>query len=518
MSAPAQIDWSKYAAPSGVTTAPQIDFSKYENVQAGQSNTNQPPAKTETPGVLAQTWQGIKNLASIPSGLYHAATDPATDQEKEDLLADVKKRNAAGEKIPEDIAINPSQATVVVHRMLTKPGDVLNARSDDELAKAKELWDSGEHFKAANLSTSGAVDKVLSYIPLVGPLVAGEAQKAESGRPIEAAVETAGMGAIEKAPEIAKMAKDTLPAASDIVNGGWRKIGNPMGLASTGQELLTQGISPRTSMSNWKPSVERAAGDLKAFDAQSKINSVQDLHEAIPEIKQKIWSEEIEPALQRQASRPVDMQPVADKVRAQISDEMKTFDEGNADKLETLAKKLEGARDVTSANKLLKYINGNLESYFQKFPAARKANLMNNPETAGWEAARSELRNQFLGTLEDAGETGVRDARLRYGAFDTLQDAVERRVNVADRAKPMSLGRIIGLAGAIPTGGLSVLAGELSNYLNKSDVLIRRGIAALPDTSVRTTPFPGAAGQGSEQMPLSNLFNIPNSTQRAGGQ
>ncbi len=139
------------------------------------------------------------------------------------------------------------------------------------------------------------------------------------------------------------------------------------------------------------------------------------------------------------------MQPVADAVRAQISDEMKTFDETNANKLETLATKLEDARDVTSANKLLKYVNGQLESYFQKFPAARRANLMNNPETAGWEAARAELRNQFLSTLEDAGETGVRDARLRYGAFDTLQDAVERRVNVADRAKPMSLGRIVGV-------------------------------------------------------------------------
>lgn len=82
--------------------------------------------------------------------------------------------------------------------------------------------------------------------------------------------------------------------------------------------------------------------------------------------------------------------------------------------------------------------------------------------------------------MENAGETGVRDARLRYGAFDTLQDAVERRVNVADRAKPMSLGRIVGLAGAAPTGGLSVLAGELSNYLNKPDVLVRRGVSKLP--------------------------------------
>lgn len=287
-----------------------------------------------------------------------------------------------------------------------------------------------------------------------------------------------------------------LDAAPGVIREGWRKIGNPMGLASTGEELLTQGISPRTSLTNFKPSLERAAGDLKAYDIQSPIKNVQDLNDAIPEIKQKIWSEEVEPALQRQATLPVNMKPVAEAVRAQISDEMRTFDEGNAEKLDTLADKLESAKDVTSANKLLKYANGQLESYFQKFPAARRANLMNNPETAGWEAARAELRNQFLGTLEDAGETGVRDARLRYGAFDTLQDAVERRVNVADRAKPMSMNRIVGLAAAPFTGGTSIVLGELGHYLNKPDVLIRRGIGKLEAPPIRTTPFEGASGEG----------------------
>jgi len=269
-------------------------------------------------------------------------------------------------------------------------------------------------------------------------------------------------------------------AGGDAIRSGWRKIGNPMGLASTGEELLTQGISPRTSMTNFAPSLQRAAGDLKAFDADSPIQSVEDLNDAIPEIKQKIWNQEVAPALARQAGKPVNMKPVADAVRAQISDEMRTFDEPNAEKLDKLADKLDSTKDVTSANNLLKYINGQLESYFQKFPAARKANLMNNPETAGWEAARAELRNQFLSTLEANGETGVRDARLRYGALDTLQDAVERRVNVAARAKPMSLGRIVGLAAAPGTGGTSIVLGELSNYLNKPDVLVRRGIALLP--------------------------------------
>ena len=201
------------------------------------------------------------------------------------------------------------------------------------------------------------------------------------------------------------------------------------------------------------------------------------------------------------------MKPVADAVRGQISDEMREFDSGNADKLDAFAAKLEGARDVTSANSLLKYVNGQLESYFQKFPAARKANLMNNPETAGWEAARAELRNQFLSTLEGAGENGVRDARLRYGAMDTLQDAVERRVNVADRAKPMSMGRMLGLLGAVKTGGVSLAAGELSNYLNKPDVLVSRGINKLdvPTPSSASGPTASAPSRTAVPQPITGL-------------
>jgi hypothetical protein len=493
------IDWSNYQKDSAT---PSIDFTKYEGGAAV-------PPKDET-GV----WAGIKrNTVGMVSGLYHAFSDPATPEEKSQLLEKIRKENANGENIPEELATNPSTATLALHRIISNPSDLLGQKSDKELKAAKELWDKGEHWKGANLAASGATDKALSAVPVVGPAINQTAERAEKGDVSGAVTDVGAAVLASKAPEIVKGVAEKAP---DIVRGGWRKIGNPMGLASTGQELLTQGISPRTSLLNFKPSLERAAGDLKAYDAQSPIKNVQDLHDAIPEIKQKIWSEEVEPALQRQAGKPVNMKPVADAVRGQISDEMRTFDEGNAEALDKLADKLDSAKDVKSANSLLKYVNGKLETYFQKFPAARKANLMNNPETAGWEAARAELRNQFLGTLEDAGETGVRDARMRYGAMDTLQDAVERRVNVADRAKPMPLSRIVGLAAAVPTGGLSVVAGEIANYLNKPDVLIRRGISKLPEpTPIRTTPFASTAeggnfayrvrSQGEEGIPIGGV-------------
>ncbi len=408
--------------------------------------------------------------------------------------------------------ISPIAAVKGAAQLTSHPIDTLKNDAD---ARTKIYDDAESAFKKGNY-TEGAAHLLHAAIPFLGPQMDAAANDFMQGKIASGLGSSVGMGLALAGPK-AVAETGAIPAAAsgsaEAIRSGWRKIGNPMGLASSGEEMLKQGISPRTSMSGFDASLQRAAGDLKAYDAQSPIQNVHDLNDAIPEIKQKIWSEEVEPALQRQAKQPVEMQPVADAVRAQISDEMKEFDEGNAEKLESFAKKLETARDVTSANKLLKYANGQLESYFQKFPAARRANLMNNPETAGWEAARAELRNQFLDTLEKNGETGVRDARLRYGAFDTLQDAVERRVNVADRAKPMSLARIVGTVGGVAAGGIggagAVAAGELANYLNRPDTLIKRGIANL-GTPIRTNPFNIQPASG---IPLAAGTSVANSMQ-----
>jgi hypothetical protein len=269
-----------------------------------------------------------------------------------------------------------------------------------------------------------------------------------------------------------------------------RKIGGePFGIGVTGEELLKKGVSPRAQATGYdaamaRPGVQRA---LVEHNAENPIRSAADLNEAIPLMKEKIWKEQVEPALERQAQRPVDMHPAADAVRKTISPEMQKFEPAHAEELNKLADNLEGSLTIEAANRLLTYANGKLESYFVKYPSARRANLMNNPETAGWESARRAIREQFLNTLEQAGEKQVREARQDYGGLETLGKEVERRVNVADRQKPMSLSRILGYVGALPTGGLSVAAGELANHLNKPDVLISRGISRLKPPAA--TPF-----------------------------
>ena len=151
----------------------------------------------------------------MATGLYHAFTDPATSQEKADLLQDIRAKNAQGLDYPEDLAKNPSQATLVVHRLLTNPGELLNAKSDQELDAAKDLWDSGEHWKGASLSVSGAVDKVLSALPFAGPALNSTAERAESGDVSGAATDVAAALAVSKAGEIAR----ATPIVGKVIKG-----------------------------------------------------------------------------------------------------------------------------------------------------------------------------------------------------------------------------------------------------------------------------------------------------------
>jgi hypothetical protein len=298
-----------------------------------------------------------------------------------------------------------------------------------------------------------------------------------------------------------KEAPETADKPSSVLMPAIKKVGEPFHIGMSGEDLLKKGVSPRAQATGWddamaRPGVQRA---IQESHAASPIKSAADLDEAIPQMKDKIWSEKVDPALERQAKRPVDMKPAADAVRKQITPEVKEFDEGHAKELDSLAEKLEGSRDIEGANRLLKYVNGKLESYFSKYPSARRANLANNPDVAGWESARRAIRDQFLDTLEKAGETQVRDARQDYGGLETIGKEVERRVNVADRSKPWSLSRILGWSSAPMTGPIGPIMGEVATHLNKPDVMIRRGVGRLkPEAETPfTPPKPFTPTQGS---------------------
>jgi hypothetical protein len=133
-------------------------------------------------GVLASV---KRNTVGAIEGIYHALTDPATDQEKADLLKKVqdenKRQGNESDHVPESLATNPSRATLALHRILDAPAQELSDKANKEEEVATDLLKNHKYWKGGNLYLSGLVDKGLSYVPLVGPAINKIAERAEHG-------------------------------------------------------------------------------------------------------------------------------------------------------------------------------------------------------------------------------------------------------------------------------------------------------------------------------------------------
>jgi len=313
----------------------------------------------------------------------------------------------------------------------------------------------------------------------------------------------------EKGGELAN--RTLLRPGAQLLGRATKAAGEPFGIGVPGEELLKKGVSPRASAVGWDRAVERAQQDLGNYHKFNPIESVSDLNEAIPKIQQGIMDGEVKPVVAKHANEPLApdrMARVSQAVRDSVGPFAQEFDPTAAEAAKDLANKMTRVRtigDLMGGQRggLLGYINAKLDSYFAKYPSARGTDLMRNPETAMWEAARRSLREEALDHLEQAGETGIREARQRWGALEEIQKEVERRVNVAERQKPIGLYRMLGAITALPTAGVGLALGETANYLNKPDVLVRRGLSRMGSPATANTPK--LLGRPQSPVPLALL-------------
>src|SRR5262245_3969807 len=142
------IDFSDLGGKPVPSSGP-IDFSDLGGKPVAASTGQNNPPET---GV----WAGVKrNTIGLVQGLYNAFTQPATDEEKQQLLRKVKEANAQGDDIPESLATNPSRATLAYHRLIDAPADYLEAKGSNERAAARDLMGHGEIWKGTNTYLSG---------------------------------------------------------------------------------------------------------------------------------------------------------------------------------------------------------------------------------------------------------------------------------------------------------------------------------------------------------------------------
>ena len=173
---PAALPQPKEWTPAGATPV-------YANAPTAQQK--QQPGFWDT-GIAG----GIKrNTYDMAAGLYHAFFDERyTAREGSTTTEDAEQNAKSGtvdpkdpNHVPEDLAINPSRATLAYHRLIDAPADQLNAKADDELAAARELWDNKHRWTGFNASMSAGADKFLANVPMVGPMVEGIANRMENG-------------------------------------------------------------------------------------------------------------------------------------------------------------------------------------------------------------------------------------------------------------------------------------------------------------------------------------------------
>jgi hypothetical protein len=423
-----------------------------------------------TPGnVLKNAYQGAKELAgSTAKGAYDLAfgeANPETGQ-LEHGVGGLVGLNTKGEFAP------LQRASALGKEYITDP-----ARA--EIEKAKEENAQGHTLGAIGHGAAAAV-------PVLGPWASSLGEQAGTGDVGGAAGKVAGqVGLGELAAKAPGIAKAGLKATG----------GAGLGLGLESEDLLTKGVRPRARAQGWQeaigsPGVQRA---IKEYDAATPIQNIEDFHDAIGPMKQKLWDDKVQPALDRQGPRPVtEMGKAATAVRDAITPQMREFDPAGVANLETLAGKLDKSRTVSEASDLQKYANAQLESYFGKYPAARRSAMNANPEIIGWETARRAIREQLNETLEDAGDTQAAEARQDYGHLTTIEKELERKVNPNERKAPVDLARTLGLIGAIPSHGVSIAAGELVHRMNDPNRLLRRGIAKLnpPPEAPFTPPAP----------------------------
>lgn len=371
--------------------------------------------------------------------------------------------------------------------------------------QSEELTRRGEEDEARKQAGYSPAYRAAAQLPLpVDPAsMERHAARGEGGAIIG---EATGGALMTAAPEIIKpiarpissaLSKGASTLAKPITSMA-KRVAEPYGIGVEGESMLKKGLSPYAKQLGYDKAVETATPDLVKYHSETPIKSVKDLHEALPAIQDKIMEEEVRPVARTHAKEelaPERMARVQKAVEDSVSPFTEEFDEGAAKDVKELAGKMGKTRtlgdvigvEAKDKGGLLGYINSKLESYFQKYPSARKSDLMKNPDTAAWEMARRQLRTEAMDHLAEQGETNMGPARERWGALQELQRTTERRINQADRTKPMSLPRIMGAVGAPKTGGASMVAGEIAHHLNKADTLVRRGIEKMAKNSASKT-------------------------------
>lgn len=278
------------------------------------------------------------------------------------------------------------------------------------------------------------------------------------------------------------------------------------------EQAATMAFRPRNSKTNWQAEVQSALPDARRAADTLGIDTngmtLDDALKAVQQAKKDVWGEYQQQFLDPSSDHSVSAQPIANALRAQVTDMMREQQPGLAKKIEQIAQTYDGRNlTVQELQDRVSQLNNQTRSIEARYITDKRA-AKQAPQNAYVFAQRDGLRTLLDSAIEAEAGPGGADLRKRWGALTSLEDVISRRIPVAERQAPESFPKTMAKAYAagrivrgmftfnpadILEGGVSLLSQRHSAKLNDPDYLTQVAFN-------KTTPRPPVATP-AEYMP-----------------
>lgn len=250
--------------------------------------------------------------------------------------------------------------------------------------------------------------------------------------------------------------------------------------------MVIQAIRPRSSRLLFKDNLGRSMPELKASEAAlgRPITNISETLETVAHAKARVRADyDAIAGPKRAIGTLVDLTPVADAMVESVPKKLALENPKAVAAITRLADRYRTQVPVADAERYLVETNAELEAYFNKFPASRRASEAANPETALTVAQAKSLRDAIYRTLEHPGQgQSARELNKRYGALMEFEQELKRRIVPAQRAQPESVAEQISTAhavGQIVRGAYQLSHGNVAGAANIAGGMAARNAATF---------------------------------------
>lgn len=266
------------------------------------------------------------------------------------------------------------------------------------------------------------------------------------------------------------------------------------------ESAMTKAGRPQVPEYNWKQSLQTAKPLIVDNINPKSIKNIDSFVDQIENVQDNLWNE-VKGEIGTHGQGVFSAHDVANKIRAEITPELKEFFPKEAADMEDFAKKFDKNMTIEGAHNAIELFNAKLKSYYKMSPEVRAAIGKTDGDISALENAADNLRDKMFDEIEARGGMDAETLRLKrqqYGALNDVARVFTKRIPVAERQETLSLAQKIalieGLAqighavgrGSVAEGAAAALplaATTVQKMRSTPESLIRQGLSAEAEPS-----------------------------------